>query len=1024
MITELYEIFTAAQKGIQQNIDIGQISMQIQELHTNIEYFGQLFELITSTNTNYQQMAVLGLGSCIKANSETIRQNEEMISNILELTFFPNSDFVRRNVIFYFETSLYDKALNDLIFSFITQKELTQNFHFESAVRLFILISDNLTSENTDIISFGQELNQHAIEHGILDYSLKLAGKLAQLNDESFCISFPNLLNQGFEFVLNLIQQNNQAKAHVTASFISDFIESEMGGYLMNGLESDSETLIQVLVSIFDQSSNVLQNDSINESLKKPVVIVCDSIFQEIDSGNIVNDQFPVIIEKLQQIIASYFLYGTQTFSSMQEDECDLRFDNQFWALKNLAIGSNEVFDIIFNIILQSEETEEQLFSVVSLLAVTFDEFNMFYDEEHFSTAVNLLGKAIQCENDLVRSAAASSVSEFTSAFKQNSLINLSDLITLFLQVMVQVPTRQFLYAFNDMLESLNTTDSIFDSAFETLHSLLMSDEHIELRSQVINCIATLSKHSEENVVMHTESIMEIMASVLGSGDETIIGDAIYCISKLCNVSPKKMIPFIPEIIESIAGCIDPENSACFESIHAFGSMLEIIDPNQISDLSGQVLEKLIQILSSHVDELQQQEQDLGDRLDFNHIQEEEDIEENVVYNPKSLIGGTAARVICQILSIYTDSLIEHFESVYQLLNIERTAAPLPCSKGLDYIVKGFMKIGINETTSQMIIQTMDLIISLASKNSSENTKILIQCFETMSECFVLAQQIIIEPYQEEMLNVLDLALSGSIWFSQEQSDLMDAFYTETFKFFAVLLKNELLRPILIEKYQNLPEFLSDYQKMKPTYSFLSQVFTLLPNEMNEICFSEALKQLETDNYGASLRFAVQYAIATGKEAEVGQLLEFSSTKISESSEIQKNENSEYEINSCLIALSCIQKATRDSFPLSNLPFDEIFSNIPPMFDLASSELVLQFFLYLSTIPDFREALIIPLVKLFSDSPIRLSKRCLSETTFSSLKSLLKSSISGEINCEEHIMQVFGQENQCKAVFLSESLQN
>ena len=179
--------------------------------------------------------------------------------------------------------------------------------------------------------------------------------------------------------------------------------------------------------------------------------------------------------------------------------------------------------------------------------------------------------------------------------------------------------------------------------------------------------------------------------------------DAIYCISKLCNVSPRKMVPFIGEIIESITGCIDVENAACFESIHAFGSMLEIVDQSQIAELSGQVLEKLIQIVSSHVEELQQQEQETGGRIDFTQMQEEEDVEESNVYIPKSLISGTATRVICQILSIYTDSLLEHFEAVFQLINIERTAAPLPCAKGLDYLVNGFRKIGINVFQSFVI---------------------------------------------------------------------------------------------------------------------------------------------------------------------------------------------------------------------------------------------------------------------------------------------------------------------------------
>ena len=1021
MITQLYD-----QLNNLVNQNGNEISQQINEFHSNIESFQQLVEIIQqSPNANHQKMAVIGLGRCMKVNKELIAQNEEMIHEILELFFSPKSEFIRRNILFYFETSIYNESMDEMLYGFVSSREITQQFEFEAAVRIMIKASNILNPTNSAIVEFAQELNAHAIESGVVDYTLVLAAKIAQSGEDAFCGDFPNLLNQGFESLIGYIQQNNAPKSYNFSTFLVNFIESEINDYMDKGASEDAEPIVTVLLSIFEKSAEIIQNGDVDEQLRKFVMNVCDSIFPSL---NMVLEMETPLPEHLQALISSYVIFTAQTAVIDESEECDLSSDNNFWAIGPLAVESNAIFDMVFEVVTQAEEeiTEETLYSVISLLTSTFDEFNSFYDEEHLSHVEQLLASAIQNEKASIRSIAAASVSAYTAAFKRNPFINLSELVSVFLGVMVEAPTQQFLNAFESILDCLPTTDNIFEMSFESLNKIIEAEEYAELRSAAINCVASLVKHSEENVIYHIEEIMGLIVSVLSSGDESAIPNAIYCLSKLCTTSPEKVSPYLKDIIESVVGCIDTESVACFEAIHTFGAMLPLIDHEENSELIAQILAKLIEIMSADVQQSMEQKEHQGDEFNFDALGDGEEDADDCFFNENSLVVAAAIRVSCQILSIYHESLAEHFGAVSDILQEEissfSSSITYSCAIGIQFLAKGLAEIGVGEATAEMIMRIATLAISLAETGGAGDLDTATASLVTLQNCFALAQQVSLETIKEDIVKIVGIALSGGVMLRTEPGQSMKTYYTAAFDFLAVCLQNEEMKAELVGEIENLSSDLTDETKGPCIYAFVEKNYSVLTDKLNEEVYASIPQALESENYASALRCAATLAVAGGKTDDFGTFLTFAATKIAESKDLPSSDTLEKQLNSCLICLSLIHKANEAEFPVSELPFDEIFANIPPLYELGASQQILEFFVFLSSIPELQAGIALPLIKLFCDSPIRMEKRCIDPQLFQQLKAMLKANVAADSNCEELVKQAFGEENQFKAQFLLENL--
>lgn len=989
-----------------QNADFIELTQAITSYQSNIESFDELVGLIMNPPDKYiQNQATISLGKCIKSNREQLLMNESCVITILNLAYFPNSEFVRENITFYITYSFYKPELAEHIYNFIRNYNISSIIDLQATLKLLIVIIDDLVNTNIDIDNAAQyisEIIKQANEANILDNWMILIVKLSQLQSNDFCTDLPNIVVKAVEHLQNLANAQQNYLCFKFCQFFSDFIEGEIPGFLMMANEAAAAQLFEAIKFSFPKLIEIIQNNSIFETIRRNVINVCNSLLEkyteQIQSG---------LQQELVQLLQAYTIFIIETFNSTDE-EVNLLFDNDYQYFIPYIINDYDIFSYVFELISNLEDTEVSIFAKISLLTSTFDENCSFYDEEHLNFAIALLKNGIECESEFIRSLSASSINIFAQAFKAN---NIDDLLDGILETLKGYPAEQYLETLNSIIERLPSTDLFFENIKTILIEIISSNS---FTFSAFKCLASLLKGSEEIIIFHVEIVNEIYGYIqpfLSSEDPGIRQLAIYTVSILISIVPNIFTSELEGLIQLIIEDFHSE-SPSFEAIHTFSVILNNFDKSLFSEILRPVLEIIMSnVINSKAN--------IGDEFNFSgEFDPEEDSNDYSANN--SLIIASAIKLACQIISLniheFTDLIVPLFEYLNNQISSFSSAVKSSCAVGLRYILQGITVS--DEITNQVLINVTTF--TLQGVTSASDMDSLNEFFITLAKTidFYSSRGISLADYVQKLYIAIDIATNGNPMIRAEDLSKTDK---SSLDFIHSLLSNQYMQQIVLES-DALKDIVVNYfegpKDQTYAFDFFAKSVNLIPREMLQVILEICINDPSAYNTnGHALRCLTAISVALHRNDIFDTIFD---TAIKLFDYAKENGNEALSV-SCMVTFARLQRVMATKFPYDQLPVDLDANSFVTYQEYEVSECLIDFFFAFQSV---RNVSVLPLIRIMSTNPKILAQRNLSATTLMRMKSLISSEIGPNPNYEEIFAQVYGGEDcQYKILLFQQNMQ-
>lgn len=547
--------------------NVEQASKLLEDFYSEHKAFPVLISILNSDNDEtIKRYAALGLKITLRNCWKDSDEKEEFLKPIFFLLMTTNSILVSSHLI-QIIIELVDSLACEMIVAFVNQtvsddeESPDPSFNYPMAIYsslrlLDACIEDIGINENTiplyqKVISIGAQINEPPIQIAAISCTFHLTficrddlglgpifpQSLALLQSLSGTPHIDELLNVFHVMMDHLCPLINP---HLLIQQILNIILNSDEDYNIEEKRHAFSILIDVLRNysedifpVEDQSSDMPDTSIISNSLNnyaeyifKATSKIVSELFQE-------NDAYDMSPYDLIEPIAEQF----SAFDNLLES-----FWEQITEMQQVTYGQ---------------------FLAIVFLRSSFDDGYDFYKTKITDIATLLCSVASETQSSCLREASILALCSFSKTFVEEITEMKSKIQEVVFDAVTTEPSIEILNAFEELINSTEDSDCIFERSLEFLTNLITVEQvGIQMKEQILWCISELIKNSQQEVEQHFQGLFDIckeISDIDTKNDNSQSGfksAAIYCLSHLCKKCPAQFEPYAEEFAKYIVSNI------------------------------------------------------------------------------------------------------------------------------------------------------------------------------------------------------------------------------------------------------------------------------------------------------------------------------------------------------------------------------------------------------------------------------------------------------------------------------------
>lgn len=931
------------------------------------------------------KLAVIGLGKCIKTNFDIIIDNIQILNSIFTLSFFPKSEFVRNNILYYLENYFKDPRTFSSIINFIAYTPINTIIEIETVIMIFSKIYQYHRREISELEqtrSFLQHLNEQVIRFDFYLGYLKLAPILASFMMINYEVECPNIIMNSFQKLFSIAESDDFDEFSKFSKAFIEFIEIELNFMIINGSQPLIESISQVLNESLDLVKAILNNDAINILIGYKLFEVCDSLL---------NVAFPVISQNsalINDVITDYCEFIDETYN-IEGDACDLLTDNYFLVFSKFIDQNNEIFEHILGIISSFSINDITLYISLSLFAAKYSISRELPSDEVFSMILEVLQASFLSESNYIRSAAAS----FINIYSELKDPRISVLTPIIYSLINENVSEQLIVAFSLIIQ--NDPKIPFIEVIELMFSII-NEQQIELIEPAFKCIIKLIQKDKIAVLYHFETVLELFTELINAENDIIVQNSLCSICLLNSITPEREEIDINQVFHYLAKILEvymTENDTLQTEILNSLSLLIETSKTFPEDLHEPIMQLILEYLGNEFPILQKEFQN----------REEFKISSNDLISEEDLMSDEEFAIRCENIALLMKIALQ-INNNQDSISILQLFVPFFFSfteESQKYLVDGINSLSLND---------IDLCLFLFNN--------MIQKIESVTFC----------EYHKLLSRLLQIIFDQNIDIGGLEYDLKALVHKlfngelSNIDVIAVILANheilELFENVVSEKVTHEKNAkLLDWNICK----LISKSLHLFSREFLENMM-QYFAQNPTNPSNSFLYSRVLTEIMIHLEAKsiYEQMISFSISNLELLSNSNPNEDFEIAINSCLLNLYNIEQKVHD-FPYSLLNIDQITRFCLPSAEIDITRHIISFMTNVCSKLNCFEKCLKPFVKILCSTPKMNQEKNIDDAMKKQIKNIVLSFISSESQIADLLKSVFEDELNEYYLFMFES---
>lgn len=279
-----------------------------------------------------------------------------------------------------------------------------------------------------------------------------------------------------------------------------------------------------------------------------------------------------------------------------------------------LSITQANFFEKTFQVLCQYQELLEYLYSLFQQLeSNTANHFiivrslaSMFYCSREFfldklGDIADVLAGGMQSDSLLLVEGSVSAVDTFI----ENFYIDIGDLeeplVSEVLAAAKNALTVDVVTAFANILDKINQSDFIFDTAFEFLVEIISNSEPV-LQQAALSCMNMLVRSSTMKISTHLETFMQLMIEIINSMSDTadiLKPICVECIHSAANNVGSEFDNyasiFLNYIVENLSNESQGLALTCFQALE----LMAIKKPDLFMEVVDQIMSKVLALAAT-----------------------------------------------------------------------------------------------------------------------------------------------------------------------------------------------------------------------------------------------------------------------------------------------------------------------------------------------------------------------------------------------------------------------------------------
>lgn len=966
-INQCYKIL-ANSEGDQQVII--QITTFLTEFYQQPNAFPFLIDYISkATDEIMYQGAITGIGAILRQTPD-ILDDPDLLNLLLQLTIFPQSNFVRRNSIFYISKYRVSTTAQ-LIIQFIQANFANESdINVETFMKLLSIVREIIPEENfREILELCCNLSNKSLQSSNAD--LISSGVIFKLDFIEYIDPETPIYAEYLQSTLEVLTQ--LLNAATFSENLSKLIDSMITLLSNNPQSIDYHILLQLCITYMTMPEYPFENVTLLFYFSDKILMECQQLLIMDDNSR----------EIYKTLLSAYVLYAKRSYDSNETYDQSIYYTFVNSPLFHQFTDQEFIETVYSKIPELFHESSAGKFTSLLILESTFESYGDFYQSK-FNELYSLLDAAMDDSDLCVRSTASMVISDFCNLLEPP--IQFDSIVGSLILSFIGIQEIEFIDALTEIFEISSQTDSYFDQCCQFLFESLSSFTDVLIRQKIIRAIAALTKHSRERSCVFFEQIFQVMSQIYQETtahpeDETISllkPSSIACLSYLCISCTRQIECFIPTFVESITSNLN-DVSCKFDCIKAISIVCHYFT-DQARSIVVPVLTELFTIATTEIE--------ITDATDEIYDESDDEMDDDQFSLQKSFAASAAAVcAICELFSIYPELLVEHFDKCFDVLNqcYKSGYMSLACAKGLIYIAKALINLSDRETQEIKIIN--ELLVPLINSGDSDNSscgKVLVALSIFVNKNPAFGSQV--------AFDALNKIFHGELYFQRGEITYHKVLFDGIYCLLKALMKSDLLEsinlyiPIIQEYVSSHSHGLRDFALMF-FGSYCTEYSEVLTNDLKVKVLQAALSVNE--GY-ASIDCIKKFVKSIPKE--IGEAVPSIIAMIKNRLEANKGET--------IIVEKCVLlcRSLMNSMGVDISEFVSIIiQSTPPTVLIKKTHYFLELLIAIASKqePTLMEPIAYSLIHMFSESDCLLGQRELTEQQIAQAKATLLSIAAG-----------------------------